>query len=284
MDVPQIETVARQCEKHGEYQAHRYTAKILSGCPTCREEADAAERQQREAEAEARRKAAREQRVRTLLAESGLIGRQLRCTFDTYDAREPKQKQVLADCQAYMAQFQKGQELPKNTLWLVGPAGTGKSHLGAAMVNHLINTHATPAAIHTVVELIRMLRATWGRSKSDPRESKWVEHPGGDGHTEYAPEPEGENEIIERLGNCSLLVLDDVGADHGSAAGLVQLLEIVDLRYRLERPTVVLSNLMATELKAAMGPRLYDRLREGASVKTCDWKGRRGEFPTRATA
>lgn len=76
-------------------------------------------------------------------------------------------------------------------------------------------------------------------------------------------------------------MLDDVGAGHGSEAELVQLLEIVDLRYRLEKPTVVLSNLVATALKPALGDRLYDRLREGATIKACNWASMRGEFPTR---
>ncbi|KAK6032455.1 hypothetical protein OSTOST_01398 [Ostertagia ostertagi] len=225
----------------------------------------------------------REARIKALFADSGLIGRQLECTFDSYRVSTPQQQAVFDDCRAYMDLFVRGQDLPKTTLWLIGTPGTGKSHLGSAMVNHLIANHATPARIHTVKELIRMLRATWGRNAVTTGQT-WVEHGDGSGSFDTSAAPTSEDELIRDLGNCTLLVLDDVGAAHGSEAELVQLLEIVDLRYRLEKPTVVLSNLSATDLKAALGGRLYDRLREGATMKVCKWESGRGQFPTRAAA
>ena len=81
-----------------------------------------------------------------------------------------------------------------------------------------------------------------------------------------------------------MLVLDEIGVGHGSNAEHVQLFEVLDLRYKLERPTVLLSNLTTTALKAALGDRVYDRLREGATVKACDWKSYRGEFSRMARA
>lgn len=287
MDRPQLETATidtepRTCETHGEFQAKRLIGTRFTGCPACATAEQEARKTREDAEARTRQAAMREARIKALLADSGLIGRQLECTFDSYRVDLPQQQIVLDDCRAYMAQFVKGQDLPKNTLWLIGTAGTGKSHLGSAMVNHLIRTHATPARIHTVQELIRMLRATWNRDKSAPT-TRWVENPDG-GWREESIVPASEDELIRQLGECSLLVLDDLGADHGSDAGLVQLLEIVDLRYRLEKPTVVLANLTTTELKAKLGDRLYDRLREGATVRACKWESGRGQFPTRRAA
>jgi DNA replication protein DnaC len=281
-DALKIDTENRTCETHGDYEAKRLFGTRFSYCPACIEQEREARKAREEAEARSRKVAQREARISALFESSGLIGRQLQCTFDSYRTDLPQQKAVLDDCRAFMGQFVEGQRPPKNTLWLIGTQGTGKSHLGAAMVSHLINTHATPACIHTVQELIRMLRATWNRSKSEEPEYSWIEEADGGGYRKYDPKPESEDKLIERLGNCSLLVLDDVGADLGSAAGLVQLLEIVDLRYRLEKPTVVLSNLNATDLKAKLGDRLYDRLREGATMKVCKWESGRGQFPTRA--
>lgn len=285
MDHPQaeikIDTENRTCEMHGDYEAKRLFASRFTACPKCVEQERAAREAREAAERKSRQEANRAARVEVLLRESGLIGRQLECTFDSYRVTNgAKQQAVLDDCRAYIELFQRGQDLPTTTLWLIGPAGTGKSHLGAAMVNHLIRTHATSARVHTVKELIRMLRAMWNRDRAAPA-TRWVENDDGSGHLEQIGAAT-EDELIRDLGECTLLVLDDVGAGHGSEAELVQLLEIVDLRYRLQRPTVVLSNLTATELKGTVGDRLYDRLREGATIKACNWGSMRGEFARRA--
>lgn len=274
--LPAVSTREATCEHHGVYTERNIIGKIWSKCPTCATEAEAARDLREATEKKARAEAHRAQRMKVLLAESGLVGRQLRSTFDTYDARDPKQKAILADCQAYVAQFSREQPLPTTSLWLLGTPGTGKSHLGAAMVNHLITNHATPARMHSGQEIIRMLRSTWNRDKRAPTQ-EYVEHEDGSCHTETVY-PVSEEALIHDIAHCTLLVLDEIGVGFGSNAEHVQLFEILDLRYKLEKPTVLLSNLSPTALKAALGDRVYDRLREGATVKACDWKSYRGEF------
>lgn len=277
--VQPVDTEARQCETHGAYTSRRIIGTRFSGCPTCLEESRAADEKRQQAVKEAEQASRRAGRIAYLHRTSGLIGRQTRATFDNYKATNPKQKAILADCQAYMAQFQKGQDLPTTSLWLLGKPGTGKSHLGAAMVNHLIDTHATPAKMHSGQEIIRMLRATWNRDK--PAQHPAYEDEKGEWHEGITYT---EDELIQDIAQCSLLVLDEVGISHGSNAEFVQLFEVLDLRYKLERPTVLLSNLNLAGLKAALTERVFDRLREGATVKACDWDSYRGEFPTRAAA
>lgn len=73
-----------------------------------------------------------------------------------------------------------------------------------------------------------------------------------------------------------LLVLDEIGVSRGSEWEAEQLFTVVDERYRLERPTVVVSNLPAGEIKQLVGDRVYDRLREGAKVVPMNWPSHRG--------
>lgn len=279
--TPAVDTEARQCEKHGEYTARRIIGSRFSGCPTCLKDSNEAHERGIEAQRIADAAARRVRRIAALQRDSGLVGRQTRATFDNYKATSPKQKAILADCQAYMAQFQKGKDIPTTSLWLLGKPGTGKTHLGAAMVNHLVNTHATPARMHSGQEIIRMLRATWNKDRKT--EEVWIEHADGDGHMETV-HPVCEDALIHDIAHCTLLVLDEIGVGHGSNSEFVQLFEVLDLRYKLEKPTVLLSNLNLAGLKAALTDRVFDRLREGATVKACDWDSYRGEFPTRMSA
>lgn len=279
--VPAVDTEARQCEKHGEYAARRIVGTRFSGCPTCLKEANEAAERSIEAQRVADMAARRVQRIAALHRDSGLIGRQTRASFENYKATTPKQKAILADCQAYMGQFQKGKDIPTTSLWLLGKPGTGKTHLGAAMVNHLIDNHATPARMHSGQEIIRMLRATWNKDRK--AEEVHVEHEDGSCHTETVY-PVSEDALIQDIASCTLLVLDEIGVGHGSNSEFVQLFEVLDLRYKLEKPTVLLSNLNLAGLKAALTDRVFDRLREGATVKTCDWDSYRGEFSKMAAA
>jgi DNA replication protein DnaC len=273
--LPAINTRPAVCDKHGEYESRRMFGERFSGCAMCAQESRDAQKLREAAEQKAREEAGRGQRIRMLLSESGIVGRQLRSTFDSYEARDAKQRAILADCQAYMALFIKGVPPPTTSLWLLGLPGTGKSHLGAAMVNHIITNSAVPARMHSGQEIVRMLRATWNRDKP-PTTDSWEDENGYHNGRVIT-----EDELIHDIAHCKLLVLDEVGVGHGSNAEAVQLFEVLDLRYKLEKPTVLLSNLAPTALKVALGERVYDRLREGATVKACDWKSYRGEFPRR---
>ena len=263
------------CENHGDYESKRLFGKHFSGCQMCEQQHAEAQRLLQEAKIKEQEQAGRASRIKMLLADSGLVGRQLSSTFETYIATTPKQQAILADCRAYMALFVKGEPPPTTSLWLLGVPGTGKSHLGAAMVNHVINSSATPARMHSSQEIIRMLRATWNRDKP-VAPLAWE-----DGHGYHEEPVRTEDDLIHDIAHCKLLVLDEIGVGHGSNAEHVQLFEVLDLRYKLEKPTVLLSNLAPSALKIALGERVYDRLREGATVKACDWKSYRGEFASR---
>lgn len=222
------------CSQHGEYLARQIHGRIFTKCGACEADREQAEKIREAVQKKARDDAGREQRIGSLIAESGLIGRQLRSTFETYEARDPKQKALLADCQAYMDLFVKGVPPPKTSLWLLGLPGTGKSHLGAAMVNHIIQRDQTSARMHSGQDIIRMLRATWNHK--NPPMTAWQESENG----ALAPQVITETDLIESIAGCKLLVLDEIGVSYGSNSEAVQLFEVLDLRYKLEKPTVLL--------------------------------------------
>jgi DNA replication protein DnaC len=73
------------------------------------------------------------------------------------------------------------------------------------------------------------------------------------------------------------LVIDEVGAQAGSAYELGILHEVIDRRYQFVLPTVVVSNLMAADLGRYIGDRALDRLREsGGQAVGFSWASARG--------
>lgn len=242
-----IQTRMERCEIHGEYRSRQKgETGQWTGCWHCFE-VKLQEQDQQDQQREAERHAEAEREA--LIAASGMEGRMLRSGFKNFIAESDAQRRVLQTCQA----FAETVELDaRSNLWLVGQPGTGKTHLGSAMVRYFIHKRGTPAAIFSAREIVRMLRASWGRRDDmEPAET--------------------EEEIIRRLGSIGLLVLDEIGVGFSSDAERVQLFDVLDLRYKLGRPTVVLSNLSSKDMKPILGDRLHDRLRDGAQVLICNW-------------
>lgn len=246
-------TETRKCANHGTYLATHIVGSIWTGCHVCQAEQEAA----RAAAQKRAEEMLDQERTQDRMRLSGLVGRFQRASFGNFTATTAAQRNALQACQG-MSQQVHG-KAPSNLI-LNGPPGTGKTHLGSAMVNDVIYAQKRWAAIHSAREIVRMLRNTWGKKES----SAWI-----DG-------PQTESELIQHLCRIDLLVIDEVGVGFGSEAEAVQLFDIIDGRYQRELPIVLCSNLPLAELRMVLGERAYDRIREGAKVVPCDWASHRG--------
>ena len=75
----------------------------------------------------------------------------------------------------------------------------------------------------------------------------------------------GRNEVVDRLCSYPLLVIDDFGMERGTEYGLEQVYNVVDSRYRSQKPLIVTTNLTLEELQHpedTAHARIYDRLLE----------------------
>lgn len=242
-------TEQRVCPTHGEYIATHYhygrPGGFWTGCPTCKDEEHA------KREAESRRvEAGQQQRQR--FAGSGLVGRFAAATFDTYAVASSKQAEVLGACQDFASGLN---HRSWGAPWLIGPVGTGKTHLGAAMV-HSVILAGNWAHMTSARGIIQRLRATWAKGSAETEEG-----------------------VLDELAMYSLLVIDEIGIGFGSEAEMTQLFDVIDRRYQLCRPVVLLSNLNQPAIKTALGDRLFDRMREGAQILVCDWPSHRRGAP-----
>lgn len=252
------------CSAHGAYESRCHFGTHWSACPRCEER----EKEESMAKMDAARRLARMER-RLLL--SGLRGRFELTTFENFEVSTDEQRRVLSECRDFIGGFR---EQRGGGLTLIGRPGTGKSHLGSAMVNALIREHDTAAMILSGREIVRMLRSTWGNRRQpilgtfNSSDSGYIE----------VSLPDTEDEMLEMLGRVPLLVIDEIGVQFGTDAEMVQLFEVIDRRYQYQLPTVILSNLTGAELKRALGDRAYDRIREGARMLACRWDSHRAGF------
>lgn len=232
-----------RCDQHGAFESHHLFSDRWSECPACIEK----ERERQALEAKSARHA---EFVATATSNSGLLGRFRSTTFANFNATTKPQRHALTTCRDFAAEAQRGTWA---TLMLIGPPGTGKTHLGAAMVLDVIQ-RGRGARYTTFRDLIRSLRATWRRDAEQT-----------------------EEDVIADLASFPLLVIDEIGVSMGSEAELTQLFDVIDRRYQLGNPLVLVSNLTVPELRAALGDRLADRVREHSTVVPCNWSSHRAD-------
>lgn len=130
------------------------------------------------------------------------------------------------------------QRAPAGYLFLTGTQyGNGKSHLAASVMR----TH-----------LARDLRGRWMTGAEFLRDVR----------RRY--DDRKEEDVVETARTVPLLVFDEFGLSVGGRDELPTLHEVFDRRYGDRLPTVLTANLSPEQFGEAIGPRMADRLREGA--------------------
>lgn len=180
----------------------------------------------------------------------GLSGRFRGVTLDHFVATTAAQRAVLRDCRTFA---QTAGRSISGSLMLLGSCGTGKTHLMSGMASHMaLERHMSPI-VTTPRAIVRRLRACWVKGSK-----------------------ETEANVIDSLCDADVLFLDEVGMGFGTDGELMQLFEVIDARYVQDSPIVIAGNLNVPAMKAALGDRIFDRLRENAKVLACNWPSHRG--------
>lgn len=238
-----------QCEKHGAFKERGvgyFGRMIWHGCSECsrlRAEAEAAAVQEK-AEKE------KQARLEARLQQAGIPLRFRDRTLDSFDATTDGQQYALRTARRFVADFRK-HTAAGTTVVFMGAPGTGKSHLAIAIAQAVMNQ--TTALYANALDMIRMVRDTWRRESA-----------------------KSERDVLDMLGSVGLLVIDEVGVQYGTDGEQVIMFDVINRRYRDLHPTILLSNLDKDGLRAYLGERSFDRLREGGILVPFDWESYRG--------
>lgn len=151
-----------------------------------------------------------------------------KCSFDAAD-RSGENARSLKICERYAEKFP--QMLRENRgLLLFGSVGTGKTFAAACIANELLK-QGFSVVMTSLVKLV-------------------------DG---------GADDLIYRMRNIDLLILDDLGAERSTDYGLEKVYSVTDARYRSSKPVIYTTNLPLDTLKNGTDiryARIYDRILE----------------------
>ena len=170
-------------------------------------------------------------------------------SFETYQPKTASQAAALDAARRFAVHWMNPEV---GALWLLGPVGTGKTHLAVSVLRDSIaadieSDYRGSYAFcdwHDVVDMFRQ----W--PKRDERQTTLVQ--------------------------ASLLVIDDLQiADEKTLSGFEWL---VDRRYREQRTLILTSNLDPQSIREVVGHRSFDRLREGSILRVMQGVSHRARF------
>lgn len=244
----ELPTRAAACEVHGDYESRHFFGTIWSKCPACSREAAEAERVAEEAKARAAKVASWQLQI----GQSGIPERFHDRTLKTYKVENQGQKHAFDFAVGFAEDLaSKGGGRGRCAIF-TGMVGTGKTHLAVGIGMRLMR-QGHPVLFCTVMRAIRRIKDTWVRGSA-----------------------ETESQAVAALVFPDLLILDEVGVQFGSETEKTLLFDVLNERYERRKSTLLLSNLPVDQIKAYLGERLFDRMREdGGEVVTFGWESQR---------
>lgn len=239
-----------ECQKHGAYLGREITflsaGKVKPACPCC-----VADKSLHLNEAIAKdRQANKSRSLIEKLGYSGVPKRFLLCEFSGFQTDLINQANALSIASSYVSDF--ADKLHDGAgLLFIGNSGTGKTHLAAAICKGVVK-QGYSAVFTSTLEFMQVVKETYSK------------------HIETS-----EREAIQQFASPDLLVLDEVGVQHGSKAERMLMTELINQRYAGMKPTILLTNLDINELGLLLDFRVISRLREVNKRVVFDWPDHR---------
>lgn len=155
-------------------------------------------------------------------------------TFENFNTGT--QAHAFEFAKRFVENYGKGAESKGLYFW--GMAGSGKTHLSAAIGNALVDHEGV--RFITVPELLLLIKKTFDKP--------------------------GIDETFDRLSKTKLLIMDDLGSEKPTEWVQETLFVLIDRRYTHFLPTIFTSNFSLDALQERLGYRLASRIAEMCDV------------------
>ncbi len=157
------------------------------------------------------KEAERKEKRRQQLREMSNLDAHHSQTFRTFNPRVPGVKEAYEVAHEYA-------QGPEGWLLLIGPNGSGKTHLAAAIANQSLDNGAV-VLFSVVPDLLDHLRAAFAPNAT-----------------------EVYDQLFSKMREAEVLVLDDLGAQQSSPWANEKLFQLLNYRYNMGMPTVITAN------------------------------------------
>ncbi len=155
--------------------------------------------------------------------------------FETFDTRTGLNPEDRANLERALEVARRYVQDMQGWLLFVGPYGTGKTHLAAAIANECQQL-GNEVVFVTVPDLLDYLRTTYNPGATSSFEGRF-----------------------QMVRGASLLVLDDLGTESATAWAKEKLFQIINYRYVARLPTIVTTARPIEEMDPRIRTRLLDR-------------------------
>lgn len=157
---------------------------------------------------------------------------------DTPQNGEPSNRQVMNGVFSYCKNYAQNFNLESDSLLMLGSTGLGKTHLSLSIAKEVIDK-----GYSVIYGSLQNLMSAMEK-----------EH--------FSPDFKDEDTLNSLL-SCDLLILDDLGTEFTTAFVTAYLYNIINTRLSLHLPTIVNSNLSYMELEQLYSARICSRLMGG---------------------
>ncbi len=156
------------------------------------------------------------------------------CDFDSYTVEGSQRGATSAKIAA--SKFVEQYPLDKTGLLLIGPSGTGKTHLAVAIVRELIIKKGIPSLFCDYRDLLKQIQNSYNPSVQVT-----------------------ELELLSPVFQTEVIVLDDLGAVVPTGWVWDTVSVILNTRYNENRTTIITTNFQDGPAAASGGPRANER-------------------------
>jgi len=234
--------VSSYCEVH-KREKNKHPKPFEDGeffysCPECFSELEEQER----LEEEKRLAREKQENINNRLNNAMLAPRFKEKTFENYIVENKGQEKVVRVARWFLDNMN-----TSTGLILIGQPGTGKNHIVSAIITEAIEKHNKTALFTETLKIVRAIKESW--RKND----------------------EAESQVIKSFIEPDILAIDEIGVQFGSDTERMYLTEIINDRYNHQKPTILMGNVLVSDLGDIVGERAVDRFRENGKLVVLDW-------------